>query len=72
MIAAILITGLVALLVGVWLFVEVMIFLRAGIRAFDRYVDNNPSDLPRPAPIHPPTEQGSPHTTWRTKGPHEK
>lgn len=70
MIAAILITGFVLALVGVWLLVEVMIFLRAGTRAFDRYVDNNLPDLPR---VHPPTDpSGSPHAVWRTKGSREK
>lgn len=72
MIAAILVTGLVLSLVGLWLLVEAMSFLHAGRRAFDRYTDTHPADLPRPAPLHPPTGSGSPHTTWRTKGSHEQ
>lgn len=69
MIAALLITGLILALLGMWLFVETIIFLRAGIRAFDRYVDNNLPDphLPR---VSPPADLPSPHSTWRTKGSH--
>jgi hypothetical protein len=67
MIAAILITGLVGFLLAMWLFVETMIYLRAGTRAFDRYTDTHPLDLPRPAP-RPPADLPTPHSTWRTKG----